>query len=557
MTANKYKILTQGQLPNSAGGLYNPGVLKFGEERMILVRHEKDYNFTNDVGATMVIGKIDELKNGAEPTVYYLKKTGFPLNSRIEDHRLFRYNDDLYSCHTLVVDWNGSSNVEPRLITPVISKISHQEIRFFDWLELPIKQKRVEKNWQMFTWKDDLYCLYSLDPLIIFKLVGFSWKAIKEEENGLIDLVKKSLPGCGYLSLSAVTLWGDQFVLGFWHTYVGNIIHQGAFILDMNALDITEFTPTLLDGTEWNDGFKKGICYVSGLIVNDEVIEVWCGEADSHTCLLEMPKNELTNILINSPFKKKAPLKIAFRDAGLGDYICAMYAIQGWLNENPDEVVYLYLKMQSHLELSCVLKMNRVRTYYYTDQKYSIDLTSNENETEYREKLKYPYKEWYGFKIGSKPAAPDISHIQSKEGYEGCIILCPFAMWDNRTWDFKYWCLLSEILVQKGYKVVVEAMDEKTVKGMKGEFFCGRSIMDNFRLTKAAALVISNDSGAAHVAGLLDTPCIVLSGWLNPENVFSNTNVSYIWNQDTKHPEHNLNLITVDSVLIKMKEMGL
>lgn len=555
MEAIKYRILSKGDIAESSGGLYNPGVLKKGDERIILVRHEKDYLFTNDVQATVIYGTLEDLKKG-KYTIKTLKRKGFPEQTRIEDFRLFEYQNELFATCTFVFGWDGSSNSEPKSITPIICKvkIEEEQIILYDHLDLPLKRKRVEKNWMVFVWNENLYCVYSLDPLVIFQHKGFSWKLVKEEENGLLNVLKTRLSGSGFLSLSAITHWRDQYMLGFWHTYVNNIIKQGAFILDMATLDIVQFTEPIIDGEGWDDGYKKGICYVSGLVVNEETVEVWCGEADSHTSMLEFNKAELTDLLVRYPFKKQTPLKVCFRDAGLGDYICAMYAIQGWLDKNPDNSIVLY--QRQHFELASVLRIPRVKIVQYTNQNAVVDLTSNEKESEYQEKLIFgDYKKWYSLKLGVEPKLPEYGEIKPKEGYEGCVVLAPYSHWDNRTYSIKYWKVISEMLVQQGYKVVIMDMHQNRCNGLSGEFYFERSLMDDFRLIKAASLVIANDSGVSHIAGLLGTKCIVLSGWMNPEAVYSMTDNDWIWNTTEKDSLRSLNKISPQDVITKVKNL--
>lgn len=553
MEAVKHRIVSLGDIPNSNGGFYNSSALKNGNQRIVLGRHEKDYNFTNDVKATLLIGDIHQIKKG-NYEITILKKVGFPVQSRIEDFRLFKHQDELYCTCTLVLGWNGMANsIGSASIFPIICKIEENKIILFDYLDLPLKRKPIEKNYICFSYKDELYCVYSLDPLIIFKHHGFSWRAVKEEENGLNHIVQNRLPGAGYLSLSAITHFRDQFMLGFWHSYVGGVIHQGAFILNMDTLDITEFTAPILDGKDFTDGWKKHICYVSGLVVNEDNVEVWIGECDSHTSMIELNKKDLTNILTASPFIKQTPLKVGFDDNGLGDFICMCYALQGWLNDNPERTVKLYLR--KHFELFSCMKIPRVKLYSWADEQVSVDLTSNKGP-EYDKKVLFgDYKKWYGMKLNSEPTQPDMGHIKPHDKYKDCIVLAPYAAWDNRTWDIKYWILLSERLMQMGHHVVVMDLYEDRCKNIHGEKIIGRSIWEDMSIIKAAKLVIANDSGLAHSAGLLDTPCIVLSGWIDPDRVFSHTKVNYIYNTSTKNHFNNLNLITCDHVIDKVKEI--
>jgi len=558
MEAIKHRVLTLGGLENSDGGAYNPGVIAIDNTRILLPRVEKDYSFKNEVvEAVLVTGNIDYLKEGKYDEATVLRKIGFPKSSRIEDFRLFKFKDELYCTCTWVWGWNGMANSRPKLITPIICKISieHSTITLFDYLELPLKQKQTEKNWSVFVHNDELYCLYSLDPFILFRHKGFSWKLVKEEENGLINILQNRLPGAGYLSLSAMTQWDERLMLGFWHTYVKGVIYQGAFILNMETFDITEFTPPLLDGKEFTDGYKKYICYVSGLVVNESNVEVWFGECDSHTSMLELDKKELTDILVASPFIKQTPLKVGFSDAGMGDFICMTYALQGYLDKHPERTVKLY--MRNHFELASAIKMPRVQIHTWEDQDVVVDLTSND-EPEYGQKLQLgDAKKWYSMKLNSTPTCPDVSHITPNERYRDCIVLAPFSAWSNRDWPTKYWVLLSEILMQQGHHLIVMDIHENRCRNIHGEKIIGRSIWECYTIIKSAKLLIGNDSGLAHAAGLLGTPLLVLSGWLNPETYYSNTDVNFIWENEDRDHQINLKKITVERVVAKLKEMGI
>lgn len=86
---------------------------------------------------------------------------------------------------------------EASVIKPVISKINLKDniIEYFDFMDLPVKMNRFEKNWLLWEWNGELYCIYNIDPLVIFKLEGFSWRILKNEENGIGHYIKTQLSG--------------------------------------------------------------------------------------------------------------------------------------------------------------------------------------------------------------------------------------------------------------------------------------------------------------------------------------------------------------------------
>lgn len=557
MKALKYRILSLGDIPDSKGGLYNPGVLKECNNRIFIVRHEQDYKFTNDVQTTLFLGNKEDLKQGKYESYHVLRKKGFPEQCRIEDYRLFTYQDEVYASHTMVVTPRGWK--EASVIKPVISKINLKDniIEYFDFMDLPVKMNRFEKNWLLWEWNGELYCIYNIDPLVIFKLEGFSWRILKNEENGIGHYIKTQLPGAGYISLSAITQLNETQMLAFWHTIHEGLYKQGMFVLDMPTLDIVNLTEPVLQGGDLQ-GYKPNCLYVSGLVIDNDKLEIWAGEADAHTCMIEMDLTEVKDLLAKYPFHKITPTKFLFRDFGLGDYICMSYALQGYVNKYPYKKVKLYV--EKHFELSSALRMKGVQIHLWNGEKADVDLTSNLDDKEYKEKLKGSFKEWYKEKIekftGEEAnfSVPNTDHIKANDKYEGYIIVAPYAAWEDRTWSIKYWTLLTEILTLMGEKVLIIDPHTNRCAHLKGELHCERSIIDDFRAIKAAKCVISNESGVAHAAGLLGTPTLVICGALTkdgdprPEKIYDLTKNEWIYKK-------KLQEVTVDDVIDKLKQM--
>ncbi len=549
MEVTKHRIITLGDYPDSKGGLYNPGVVAEGDERLLLVRHEKDYYFTNDVSATLVRGNIKDLKKGKNGNFSVLKREGFPSNCRIEDFRLFKYKGELYASHTLVETKKGVK--EAYIIKPVVSKIIGDTIKYWDFMDLPIKMNRFEKNWLLWEWNGELYCIYSIDPLVIFKLEGWSWKLLKNEENGIAHFIREQLPNAGYISVSAITPLDETRMLAFWHTIHDGIYKQGIFVLDMSTLDVTCLTEPVLQGGGLK-GYKPEALYVSGLVVAGDKLEVWCGEADANTCMIEIGMKDVHDLIAKYPYKKITPKKILFRDNGLGDFICAAHALTGLRAADPLSKLKLYCTR--HMELFSTMRLKGIEYHLWNGEKVDVDLTSTMDKEEEQERLRTSFKKFYSDKLGVLPVVPNMEHIKPNDKYEDYIVVAPYAAWDNRTWNIKYWTLLTEILSKMGHKILVIDMHTGRCSHLKGEMHCERSIMDDFRAIKAAKCVISNESGVAHIGGLLGTPTLVLCGYLtkdghpNPEQIYDMTNNQFIF-------KRKLQEITVDEVIEKLREM--
>lgn len=541
-------FLREGQLPNSKGGIYNPGVSAHSlaeNERHILVRVEKHHQYHNDSSEALIIDKVEKLREGEVDGIYYPKRVGFGSNCKIEDFRLFYFREQLYAIHTLVITERGSEDATT--IKPVISKISRHSIELWDWCDLPYVPRKIgEKNWLPVVYNDELYIVYSLDPLRIFKLDGWSWKEVIFQETGLASHVKKLKPKSHYLSLSAITHFrGDQFI-GFYH-YRDVNYEQGLFILNMKTLKIEHFTPPILSGGGL-DGHRPDVLYVSGLIATPTLLEVYCGIADSHTALIELPMEEVNNVLGAHPWTYTAPLRVLFKDRGIGDFICMSYALMGWMKET-GRGIKLYTSI--NLELASAMKLPGVKVIKWSGEPVDVDLSSNEDSLpedmrkEYQEKIKGSLKEWYAKKLKSKLASPPMEHILPLKGYEDAIVLFPFAAHEMRSWPLKNWIELATRLLTSGRKVIIADKFPERCKDLPGEKMVGISLWEQFRLVRTAKVVVANESGGAHMAGLFDTKTLVLSGWLDPAVVNDHTNNDFIY----KKP---IQSISVDEVYNKI-----
>lgn len=553
MEVKKYRLLSEGQLPDSDGGIFNPGCWAHDSwVREFLVRVEKHTMYHHDSGVSLIVEKIDKMRAGEIDNVYPLQKIGYPPKSKIEDFRPFKWKGQLYAIHTICISeggWEIASKIKP-----VISKVTRTSIELVDWADLPYVPRKIgEKNWLPIVHNDELFLLYGLDPLRIFKLEGWSWREVKFEDTGLAKHVKVLFPNSSFLSLSAITHYEGCNYLGFWHIRdtsedSGGIYKQGMFILNMDSMRIEHFTSPILQGGNL-EGNKPTCLYVSSLVATPTLVEIYAGEADSHSCLIEISREDINKELMAHTWKNIAPLRVLFRDFGVGDFICMAYALQGWMDQNNRGAkIYVHNNMQ----LASALKIPGVTVCSWSGEPVDIDLSANEDSLPedqrftYAAKISGSLKDWYARKLNSIPTKLDVTHITPD--IQDAIVLFPFAAKPMRCWDLKNWIQLTEELIAEGHRIIISDPFPARCKNLPGELHCGTSMLDVLRLLKGCKLVIANESGGAHLAGLFATPTLVLSGWLDPEKVYDYTNNQWIF----KRP---LSSITVEEVKEKIKGM--
>jgi predicted GH43/DUF377 family glycosyl hydrolase len=301
LSITRRRLVARGDLPGSNGGIYNPGAVLAGDTIHLLCRREVDYRFRPE----LVFPELVELDRRTLEIRRHrtLLKVGFPLKTRIEDFRCLSFRGAHLTVHTAV----GGG------IKPVISRVFADVIQREDDFHLPVALTPVEKNWVLFEHDGALHCLYKLDPLTIFvRQADRSWVLVKEEDNGWAD------EHPSVLSNSANLVAIDDGYLGFWHRIIDGRYVQGAVWLGPD-LSIRGRTGVLLDGREVVDGFKPHVIYVSALILDDDRLLAFYGEADAHVGVAIFDRKELMQELRREPFQPVSPLRLRFAGSSLAD----------------------------------------------------------------------------------------------------------------------------------------------------------------------------------------------------------------------------------------------
>lgn len=292
------RLLSRGDYRDSAGGLYNPGAYQHPDGQILMaIRHEVDYTWTKPAQVKLVEFAADFTRLWSDT----LPVRGHDTDARIEDVRPFVFGPDVLMAHTR---WKPHDRSYP--IRPVLSRLAVNMAetpwvwleRYDDW-SLPLVPQPVEKNWVLLEKDGELYTVYSLDPLVIFRrhreqgtaARPDGWVLYNSSPNGWASALGKPPRNSTHLLPFA----GGY--LGWWHVILDQSYVHGAYWLDAD-LQLRARTGVLFDGS-WvrGDVYKEGVMYVSSQLVQDERILLFYGEGDAHAGVATLRTDDVREAL--------------------------------------------------------------------------------------------------------------------------------------------------------------------------------------------------------------------------------------------------------------------
>lgn len=288
-TANKYLPIAPdlrrtlyriGEVENSGGGIFNPSAIMKRDELVTIYRKETGIEKGRYSGKS-AIAHVDCMAMSFEMI------SDAPEDMRIEDFRLFELNGGLYVNHSIAKNIY-TTDIE---CSCGVSKIKGDKLEFIGASLLPIAEKKVEKNWAFFSDSVGVYCIYSLNPYLIFAstdLLG-EWRPINAKQPKLKWI------NDGFISNSTnPILIGDSYLM-FFHSKENGVYYHGAVLIDKETKEITHATPRAFNLPFNNEGLAKNILYVSGAIYlkDTDRVRIYCGECDSNSIYYEFDKEKL------------------------------------------------------------------------------------------------------------------------------------------------------------------------------------------------------------------------------------------------------------------------
>lgn len=236
----------------------------------------------------------------------------------------------------------------------------------------------------------------------------------------------------------------------------------------------------------------------------------------------------------------ETPMNIIQSDLGIGDLICSLYSLNGYSMTHSYPLINYYV-VPHLLPWTKIFDIPNVRFLPISRDTPNVIpvLNISDSEEDYNRKLREGHspKWWYSNKLNSTPDIPSIHKdiIGLKPVIEGnYIIISPFASRLNRSWNVHNWKILVSKLKNVGYRVIaLDGPNEKErCKILETEFFWGQSPEWVANACYYSKLVITNDSGIAHLSGLLNAKTIVIMSQLDPAKFYDFTKNEFIL------PEH-------------------
>lgn len=221
-------------------------------------------------------------------------------------------------------------------------------------------------------------------------------------------------------------------------------------------------------------------------------------------------------------------------ELGIGDLLCSLYGLNGFSLALDRPPIVLYL--QDHFGWVELVDIPGLQVVAADDHRPPAgSLRLGDTESDYREKLRggHDPKRWYARKLGVEPVRPPLNLrlFADPPGLQSpYVVLAPFATRINRTWEAHNWRLVGRDLTAAGFAVI--ALDApgqpERCRALGVDYFWGQTPTWVANVCRHAALIISGDSGLAHVGGLLGTPTLVLQAQQIPEAYYSMTSNAFI-----------------------------
>lgn len=291
IAVEKRRLLTRGDLPSSDGGIYNPGawIDPLDGQVHCVFRVETDYSFQPSVIQPC------SFKVGAEAgrwTEHLRLPLGFDPETRFEDLRPFVFGQQLLVAG---VRWKPSDRWGYP-IKPVLAEWGYpDQMALVDEWILPTPYRPIEKNWVLLDAGGELYTVYSLSPLVIFRrdAEGHWVNHVDDPNDWQAEL------GGAFVKNSTHLLPFRGGYLGWWHILRERTYLTGAYWLDQ-GLHLIAKTGVIFDGSEVvpaPDIYKPGVLYISSQVfVGDDVL-VFYGEGDSHSGVATIRQDDLAREL--------------------------------------------------------------------------------------------------------------------------------------------------------------------------------------------------------------------------------------------------------------------
>lgn len=206
---------------------------------------------------------------------------------------------------------------------------------------------------------------------------------------------------------------------------------------------------------------------------------------------------------------------VTFPGHGIGDIICAHYIFEGIREVLKGDFVFFSQKPKwSKLFFNNVRDFEDIENYQ-DDSIISINMSGDKPGFTRAQSWSIPVSQKLNFKI--KPKRPEVFFDNFKPAldYE-YIVLAPFCsgVGSNRNWPIQYYEILERNINKLGIRTIIlegRNSEDRTKRGnFKSQVFFQLEPKKVCNIVKNSILVVGNDSGIVHIAGVLEKEAIAI-----------------------------------------------
>lgn len=224
----------------------------------------------------------------------------------------------------------------------------------------------------------------------------------------------------------------------------------------------------------------------------------------------------------------KNTVNLRLSATGIGDAVCGLYAACGLANQGHDVTLY-----NRHPGWFTTVKHPRLTIVPHSES--GIDISTDYNgQLAASTKNTCPTRShWYCRNIARhlkisefEPVRPETIDKPEPVIGNGYTLLSPFSLWSSREWKDSNWTQLARELSTDGHRVIaIGRKDDKdrlqrVFGSTPATWWWGQSEQWVCSAAANARLVIGNDSGIVHIAGMFNTPSLAIMTHMKPDFVF-------------------------------------
>lgn len=133
--------------------------------------------------------------------------------------------------------------------------------------------------------------------------------------------------------------------------------------------------------------------------------------------------------------------------------------------------------------------------------------------------------EWWQREFGVSAALPSVNPLPQWARDRAVpvaarVIISPFAAYADRTWPLERWLEVEQQLLAIGFRcIIIHSGGDAKLDRFQSEKWLGRSAAEVAALMQSAVCLAGNDSGMAHLAGMLRVPAVAICSGTSDQNI--------------------------------------